>query len=160
LTKERKMLEEKILEDYKAAMLAKDKAKASTLSFLRAQLQNFAKEKRKDKLEDSDVIAVIKKQVRRYQDSIEQFKNGNRQDLVDREQKELEILNSYLPPQLSDEELKKIIDGVISSIGATSMKEMGKVMKQVMAEVGDKSDGKTVSNIVKQKLSCIRQEQK
>ncbi|MFH1655423.1 MAG: GatB/YqeY domain-containing protein [Candidatus Omnitrophota bacterium] len=154
------MLEEKILKDYKAAMLAKDTAKSSILSFLRAQMQNLAKEKKKDKLEDKDVISVIKQEVKRHQDSIEQFKKGNRQDLVDKEAKELEILKLYLPKQLSDDELKKVIDEVVSSLGATDMKQMGQVMKEVMAKVGDSADGKMVSSLVKEKLAPPKEEQK
>ena len=147
------MLEEKILKDYKAAMIAKDTIKSSTLSFLRAEFQSLAKEKKKEKLEDSDCISIVKRQVKRHQDSIEQFKKGQRQDLVDKEQKELEILKSYLPKQLSGEEVKKIVDEVVVSLGATGMKEMGKVMKEVMAKVGDSADGKMVSSLVKVKLS-------
>ena len=152
------MLEEKILKDYKAAMLAKDTAKSSILSFLRAQFQNLAKEKRTDKLEDKDVISVIKREVKKHQDSIEQFKKGNRQDLVDKETKELEILKSYLPKQLSEDEVKKIVDEVVSSLGATDMKQMGQVMKEVMAKVGDSADGKIISNLVKAKLSPPKEE--
>lgn len=154
------MLEDKILEDYKAAMLSKDKIKSSILSFLRADFSNFAIEKRKKKLDDPDVITIIKRQVKKHEDSIEQFKKGNRNDLVEKEQAELNILKSYLPEQLPEEELKKIIDEIVSSSGATSIKDMGKVMKEVMAKVGDKADGKLISNIVKEKLSPPKQEEK
>lgn len=147
------MLEDKILEDYKAAMLAKDKIKSSTLSFLRADFNNYAIDKQKKKLDDSDVIAVIKNQIKRHQDSIDQFKKGNRLELADKEEKELAILKSYLPAQLSEEELKKVIAEVVSSLGASTMKDMGKVMKEVLAKVGDKADNKTASDLVKQKLT-------
>jgi len=154
------MLEEKILKDYKAAMLAKDAAKSSILSFLRAQFQNLAKEKKKDKLEDKDAISIIKREVKRHQDSIEQFKKGNRQDLVDKETKELDILKSYLPKQLSEDELKKAIDEVVLSLGATDMKQMGQIMKEVMAKVGDSADGKMVSSLVKAKLTPAKEDKK
>lgn len=147
------MLEEKILQDYKAAMLAKDKIKSSTLSFLRADFNNYAIDKRKKKLEDSDVIAVIKAQIKKHQDSVEQFKKGNRLELAEKEQKELEILKSYLPKQLSEDEIKKVIAEVVASVGAAGIKDMGKVMKEVLAKVGDKADNKTVSELVKQKLN-------
>ncbi len=147
------MLEDKILEDYKAAMLAKDKIKSSTLSFLRADFNNYAIDKRKKKLDDSDVIIVIKSQIKKHQDSIEQFKKGNRLELADKEEKELEILKSYLPAQLSEDEIKKIVAEIITAVGETGMKDMGKVMKEVLAKVGDKADNKTVSELVKQKLN-------
>lgn len=150
------MLEDKILEDYKAAMLAKDKIKSSTLSFLRADFNNYAIDKRKKKLDDSDVIAVIKSQIKKHQDSIEQFKKGDRLELADKETKELEILKSYLPAQLSEEEVKKAISEIITSVGASGIKDMGKVMKEAMAKIGDKADNKLVSEIVKEKLSSIK----
>ncbi|MBM3247991.1 MAG: GatB/YqeY domain-containing protein [Candidatus Omnitrophica bacterium] len=146
------MLEERILEDYKAAMLAKDKIKASTLSFLRADFNNYAIDKRKKQLEDADVVAVIKSQIKKHQDSIEQFKKGSRLELAEKEEKELAILKSYLPAQLSEDEIKKVIAEVVVSVGAAGIKDMGKVMKEVLAKVGDKADNKTVSELVKQKL--------
>ena len=149
------MLEEKILNDYKEAMKTKDTAKSSTLSFLRAELMNVAIEKRKKNLDDNDVIAVIRKQIKQHQDSVEQFKRGNRQDLVDKEAKELEILKSYLPPQPSAEEIKKIIEEVILATGAQGLKDMGKVMKEVMAKIGSGADGKLVSDLVKEGLSKV-----
>ncbi len=146
------MLEEKILNDYKEAMKSKDTLKASTLSFLRAQFINLAIEKKKKSLEDSDCVAVIKKLIKQHQDSIEQFKQGNRQDLVDKETKELEILKSYLPPELSEEEIKKIIEEAVSLTAAQGIKDMGKVMKEVSAKIAGRADNKLVSELVKAKL--------
>ncbi|MFC1704429.1 GatB/YqeY domain-containing protein [Candidatus Omnitrophota bacterium] len=145
-------LEERILKDYKEAMKSKDSLKSSALNFLRAQLLNTAKEKRKEALDDAEVIAVIKKQVKQRQDSIEQFKKGNRQDLVEKETKELEILQSFLPAQLSPEKIGSIVEEVIKELDATSMKDMGSVMKEVKERTASAADGKTVSEIVKSKL--------
>ncbi len=147
------MLEEKILNDYKEAMKNKDTLKSSILSFLRAEMINLAIEKKKKLLDDSDVMAVIRKQVKQHQDSIEQFKQGNRLDLADKEAKELEILKAYLPPQLSEEELKKIIEEVIASVGAQGLKDMGKVMKELNSKIAGKADGKLTSDLVKERLS-------
>ena len=94
------MLEEKIMQDYVAAMKAQDKVRSSALSFLRAKLKDVIIEKRVKALDDSDVIAVIKKQVKQRQEAIEQFKLGNRQDLVDKETTEMAILKSYLPAEI------------------------------------------------------------
>ena len=146
------MLEEKILNDYKEAMKARDTLKSSVLSFLRADMINLAIAKKKKVLDDSEVISVIKKQIKQRQDSIEQFKNGNRPDMADKETRELEILKSYLPPELSVDEVKKIIEEVISATGAKEMKDMGKVMKEVTAQIAGRADGKLVSDLVKEIL--------
>lgn len=150
------MLEDKILNDYKEAMKNKDTLKASTLSFLRAQFMNLAIEKRKKLLNDIDAIAAIKKQIKQHLDSIEQFKQGNRQDLVDKETKELEILKSYLPPELPVEEIKKIIEEAIAVTGAQDMKDMGKVIKETNTKVAGRADGKLVSDLVKERLSPLK----
>ena len=134
-------------------MKSRDEIRASTLSFLRSAISSAAIEKRKKNLDDAQVIGVIKKQVKTHQDSIEQFKKGNRADLVEKETKELQILKSYLPAELPAEELKKIIEDVIAQTGAATMKEMGRVMKEVMAKVGNQADGKTLSGLVKERLS-------
>lgn len=147
------MLEEKILNDYKEAMKNKDAIKSSTLSFLRAQMMNVAIEKRKKALDDNDVIAIIKKQIKQHRDSIEQFNKGNRQDLVDKESEELKILESYLPQQLSPEEIKKIIEEAIVAVGAQrDLKDMGRVMKEVMPKIAQLADAKLVSDLVKESL--------
>jgi hypothetical protein len=147
------MLEEKILNDYKQALKSKDKAKASALSFLRSNLMNQAIALKKKSLQDDEAISVIKKMVRQHQDSIEQFKQGGREDLVAKEAQELEILKAYLPPELSLNEVKQIIEEVVNQLQAQSMKDMGRVMKEVMAKVASRADGKLVSDLVKQKLN-------
>jgi uncharacterized protein YqeY len=147
------MLEDKILNDYKEAMKSKDAVKVSTLSFLRAAMKNLGIEKKKDKLEDGDAIAVVKKQIKQRQDSIEQFKKGNRPDLAAKEEKELEILKVYLPEELSAVEVKKIIEEIIAATGASGVKDMGKVMKEVMAKTAHRADGKLVSDLVKERLT-------
>lgn len=147
------MLEEKILNDYKEAMKSKDALRSSVLSFLRAEMINAAMAKKKAKLDDSEVIPVLKKQIKQRQDSIEQFTKGGRQDLADKEAKELEILKAYLPPEMPAEEIKKIIEEVVVSTGALGPKDMGKVMKEVAAKVAGLADGKLVSDLVKERLS-------
>ena len=145
-------LEEKIMEDYKKAMKDKDAAKVSTLSFLRADLKYAAIDKRKDKLEDADVLTVIKKQVKQRQDSIEQFKNGGRQDLADKETKELEILKSYLPQQLSEDKIREIIEEAVKETGASWPQDMGKLMKALLPKLSGQADNKLVSELVKARL--------
>jgi len=147
------MLEEKIFNDYKEAMKNRDTLKSSALSFLRASLINVAIEKKKKNLDDSDCIAVIKKQIKQRQDSIEQFQKGNRQDLADKETKELEFLKSYLPPELPVEEIRKIIEEAVVLTAAQDMKDMGKVMKEVTAKIVGRADSRLVSDLVRERLS-------
>lgn len=146
------MLEDKIFNDYKQALKDKDSTKSSTLSFLRSAMANALIEKRKKNLDDTEVIGIIKKQVKQHLDSIEQFKKGNRQDLVDKETKELQILRSYLPKELSQEDTEKIIEEVILETQASGPKDMGRVMKEVMSKAAGKADGKLVSDLVKSRL--------
>jgi len=146
------MLEEKILNDYKGAMKSRDTLKSAVLSFLRAEMKNMAIAKKKDSLDDNETVVVIRKQIKARQESIEQFKNGNRQDLADKESRELEILKTYLPPELSPDEIKKIIEEAVAETGAQGIKDMGKVMKEVTAKVSGKADGKLVSDSVRQRL--------
>lgn len=147
------MLEEKILEDFKKAMKDKDASRVSTLSFLRSEMKNIAIDKRVSRLEDADVIAVIKKQVKQRQDSIEQFNAGSRADLAQKETKELEILKSYLPEQMSEDKIKEIIDQVVTLVGAKGAQDMGKVMKELLPKLSGRADNKLVSELVKQRLT-------
>lgn len=154
------MLEEKIFNDYKEALKNKDKIKSSILNFLRANLMNLAIKLKKKSLDDNEAIGEIKKLVKQHRDSIEQFKQGGRDDLVAQESQELEILKSYLPLELSPDEISEIIDGVILEIQAKELKDMGRVMKEVMAKVASQADGKAVSELVNRKLSEIQKKQK
>jgi uncharacterized protein len=147
-------MEKKILDDYKGAMKARDSLKSSVLSCLRAEIMNMALAKKKNNLDDNEVLAVIKKQVKQHQDSIDQFTKGNRLDLVEKEVKELKILEAYLPAQISAEELKKVVEEIIVACGACGMKDMGKVMKEATARVGASADSKALSELVRAKLSA------
>ena len=147
------MLEEKIYQDYVEALKAKNKSKTDFLSLIRAELKNQAIDLKKEKLEDPEVLAVLKKQQKRLQDTKESISSSQRQDLLEDVERELAILNEYLPPALSEEELSKIIDEVIAETGASTMKDMGRVMKEVLARVGAQADSKKVSQLVKNKLS-------
>jgi uncharacterized protein YqeY len=147
------MLEEKIFNDYKEAMKNKDGLKSSVLNFLRAEFMNVAIARKKKTLDDGDCLTVIRKQIKERQDSIEQFTKGNRQDLADKETKELQILKVYLPKELSEDEIKGIIEEAIVLTQAAGMKDMGKVMKEATAKIAGRADGKLVSELVKTRLS-------
>ncbi len=147
------MLDKQINSDYVAAMKAKDADKVATINFLRAQIKNVKIDKKCDELKDEEVIAVIKKQVKQRQDSIEQFTKGGREDLAEKEAQELAILKEYLPEEMPAEEVEGIVAAVIAEVGASSLKDMGKVMKEVVSKVAGRADGKMVSELVKKKLS-------
>lgn len=146
------MLQDKISKDYIQAMKAKDSQTSGALSFLRAQLKNIIIEKRVEQLSDEEVISVIKKQVKQRQDSIEQFKQGGRKDLVGKEEAELAILKQYLPEEMPEAELVKIIEETIAETNASSMKDMGSVMKSVGAKTAGRADNKRLSQLIKDAL--------
>lgn len=146
------MLIEKIERDLKNALKSKDQLRVSTLRLLKSAIGYLAIEK-KDDLKDDDVISVIKKQVKQRKDSIEGFKKGNREDLAQKEHSELEILKVYLPEEITPEALSVIIDEAINETGASTSKDMGMVMKAVMAKTKGSADGKAVSSIVNEKLN-------
>jgi len=147
------MLEDKILNDYKESMKARDQLKTSVLSFLRAEVNNVAIAKKKNNLDDNEIVAVIKKQIKQRQDSIEQFTKGGRQEMAEKEKKEAEILKVYLPAEMPADEIKKVIEEAVIGTGAQGMKDMGKVMKEVNAKISGKADGKLVSDLVRERLS-------
>ncbi len=146
-------LEEKINQDYIQAMKARDSFTSSVVSFLRAQIKNVKVDKRVEQVSDEDVISVVKKQVKQRLDSITQFKAGGRIDLADKEEKELVLLKTYLPAEMSMEQLKSIVEEVIVSSGAASIKDMGRVMKDVLARTAGQADNQTVGALVKERLN-------
>jgi len=146
-------LEDKINQDYVKAMKARDSFTSSVLSFLRAQIKNVKVDKRLETVPDEDVISVIKKQAKQRQDSITQFKAGGRNDLAEKEEKEFIVLKSYLPVEMPVEELKAIIEEVISASQAASIKDMGRVMKDVLGRTAGRADNQTVGALVKERLT-------
>lgn len=149
----RMSLEDKISADYIEAMKARDSERSSTLSFLRAQVKNIKIDKRLEKVSDEDVIAIVKKQVKQRLESITQFKNGNRPELAAKEEAELAILKQYLPTEMSSEALSAVVAEVIKTTGANSIKDMGRVMKDVLAKTAGAADNQAVSAMVKELLA-------
>jgi uncharacterized protein YqeY len=148
-------LQNKVNEDIKEAMRSKEAVKLSTLRILKnaigfTAVQNGSSDKT---LPDSDVMVIIRKQISMRQDAVNQFTTGNRMDLVEKEKAEIDVLKTYLPPEMELSELENIVDGVILELGATSKKEMGNVMKKVLALVNGRADNKTVSSTISQKLT-------
>lgn len=144
---------DKISADLTAAMRAKDQLRLDTLRMAKAALMNREVEKKRS-LDDAESQQVVVSMIKQRRDSIEQFRNGGRPELADKEQREIEVLEGYLPPPLGDTELEAIVAEAIAEAGATSPKDMGRVMKGVMAKLaGRAADGKVVSDLVKKKLA-------
>ena len=147
-------LVEKVNEDMKLAMKSQDKEKLSVVRMLKSAIQ-LAKIELKHELSDEEVVDVVAKQIKMRKDSITEFTKAGRNDLADQYQAEVEILNAYMPEQLSLEEVTKIIDEVFASVNPTSPKQMGLIMKEVNPKVRGKFDMGEVSKIIKDKLSNL-----
>ena len=147
------MLEERIHNDYIAALKSKNKHKSGFLSFIRADLKNKAIDLKKEKLDDDEVLLVLQKQKKRLEDTKESIEKSGRTELLEEVNLEFSILSEYLPKALSESELTAIIDEVITSTNASSMKDMGAVMKEVRTRVGARAEAKKISDLVKQKLT-------
>jgi uncharacterized protein YqeY len=139
------MLMKQIEEDLKAALKSKNSTKLETLRMLKAAVNNFLIEKKKDKIDDAEIIPIIQKQVKQRLDSIEGFTRGGRTDLVTREADEKAILEAYLPKPLSDEELKSLVQKAIQSTGAKGKNDLGKVMKEVMGQSQGRAEGRRIN---------------
>jgi len=148
-------MEQKLREDLKSAMISKDEVKVSTLRLLLSELTYAKVAKKVETLSDEDIISVIQKAVKQRKESITSYKAGDREDLAVKEEAELAILETYLPEQISDEELTKIVDESITKTSASSMGDMGKVIGMVMGQVGQKVEGARVSSLVKERLSSV-----
>jgi uncharacterized protein YqeY len=149
-------LKEQIGEDIKTAMKAKDKVRLQTVRSIKKAILEKEVELRpqgKDSLTPEQEIELLSQQAKQRRDSIEQFKNAGRDDLADKESQELEVIESYLPAQASDEEIEAIVDELIAASGASTMKDLGKVMGPAMKQLKGKADGKKIQALVKSKLS-------
>lgn len=145
-------MRERILNDIKEAMKAQDKELLSVIRMVKGAMQ-LEEINLKRKLNDDEVISVIQKQIKTRKESIEEFKKANRNDLVEKTSKEVEILNKYMPEQLSNEEINKIIDEAFELIKPTSMKDMGKIMGKINPKIKGKADMSYVSSTIKEKLN-------
>jgi uncharacterized protein len=147
-------LQKQIDEDLKDAMRAKDATRLSVLRLLKAALKNAIIEKvgADGELNDADAIAVIRKQVKQRQDSIESFEKGGRAELAEKERAEMAVLNQYLPQAMSVDELQLIVADTIREVGATSRAQMGVVMKALQPKIAGRADGKTLSGEVQKQL--------
>ena len=163
-------LKDKIKEDLKKSQKERDELKVSVLRLLLSSLLNKEKEKRykvyqadnniaekelndKSYLTDEEIMDVISSEIKKRREAVLEFEKGKRQDLAEKEKKEMEILKPYLPEQMPEEEIRKLVKDIISMVGAKEQKDMGRVMAQLMPKVKGKADGSLISGIVKELLS-------
>lgn len=145
------VLIEQIQNDLKEAQLARDEVKVSTLRLLLSEIKN-AEISKGENLQDSDIVAVLQREVKKRKEAAAAFKVGGREQQAQKEELEAKVLEGYLPQQLPIEELTKIVQEAINEVGATSIADMGKVMGVVMGKVKGQADGGTVSSLVKERL--------
>ena len=145
-------LKDRLQSELKEALKAKDKVKLESVRAIINAVKN-QEINSKTELDDSAIEKIISTLVKQHKDSIEQFKKGNRDDLVKKEEQELKILISFLPEQLSEEDIKKVVKETIAQLGDVSQKDLGRVMKAVMPKLQNRADGKLVNKIVRENLS-------
>ena len=146
------MLQEKLTSDLKEAMRSGDKTRLSVIRMIRARLQN-AEIAQQKKLDDPDILGLIAKEAKEHRESIEEFKKGNRNDLIDKEEAELSILLEYLPQQLSRDEVVSAARQAIEEVGAQGPGDKGKVMQKLMPQLKGKAEGRDINEVVTELLS-------
>jgi len=142
----------KLQEEMKAAMKSGDKDKLSTIRMLISEIKKVQIDSKKE-LSDEEIISILQKYIKQRKEAYVQYEQAGRKDLAEKELKEIEIVQQFLPPPLSEEELIKIVEETIKEVGASSIKDMGKVVKAVMDKVKGRAEGYLISKIVKEKLS-------
>ena len=145
------MLKEKLMEDLKVSMREKNNLRKNTVQMVRAAILQIEKDKGIE-VDDNKILEIIAKEVKSKKDALVDFEKGGRQDLIEQTNGEIAILQEYLPKQLTHDELKEKIKEVIEKVGATSIKDMGVVMKEAKAQIGTAADGKSINEVVKELL--------
>ena len=144
-------LKQKLQEDLKSSMKNKDAIKKSVITLIRSSIKQYEVDNRVE-LQDDEIVDLIAKQLKQTRDSREEFAKAGRDDLVSKAEADIEVLKEYLPQQLSEEELNEIVISTISEVGATSMKDMKKIMTSIMPKVKGRADGKLINELVKKNL--------
>ena len=146
------MLKEKLLEDLKQSMKEKNTNRKNVVQMVRAGILQVEKDKG-IQLEDAQVLEIIAKELKKRKDSLADFEKANREDLINQVNEEISVLEEYLPKQLSDEELESKIQEIITTVGATTIKDLGMVMKEAKTEIGAQADGKRINEVVRKLLN-------
>ncbi|MEY4689803.1 MAG: hypothetical protein RIT19_128 [Verrucomicrobiota bacterium] len=145
-------LQQRVTDELKASMMAREVVRTATLRMLKAALGYAQIEKKTETLPDAEVMAVIQREAKKRRDSIEEFEKGGRAEMAANERAELEVLSGFLPKALSPEELEALVRGVIAEVGATTKKDMGAVMKAAQTKVDGRADGRAISALVSRLL--------
>ena len=143
------MLKEKLMEDLKSAMKNKEEIRKNTVQMVRAAILQIEKDKG-IQVEDDKILEIIAKEVKSKRDALKDFEKAAREDLITQTNEEIAILQEYLPKQLSREEIKIELEKIIAEVGATTMKDMGNIMKEAKAKMGASADGKTINEVAKE----------
>jgi len=146
------MLKEKLMEDLKNSMKEKNNLRKNVVQMVRAAILQMEKDKGIE-VDDNKILEIIAKEVKTRNDSLVDFEKGGREDLVEQAKQEISVLSEYLPKQLTKEELKEKLTKIIADLGATSIKDMGAVMKEAKAQIGTAADGRTINEVVKELLA-------
>ena len=141
-------LQERIQQELKAAMLAKEADRLATLRLLKSALGYLQIERKTDNLSDPEVISVVQKEIKKRRDAIEQYTNGGRPELAEKEAREIAVLEDLLPQPMSAQDLEQLVRSTIQELGAVSKRDMGPVIKAVQAKAAGRADGKTISGVV------------
>jgi hypothetical protein len=141
-------LQERLSQEIKSAMLAKDAERLGTLRLLKSALGYAQIEKKSETTSDADFVALVQKEVKKRRDSVEQFEKGGRAELAEKEKAEIKVLETFLPQAMSESDLEQLVRTTIQEVGATSKKDMGSVIKAVQAKAAGRADGKTISGLV------------
>ena len=147
-------MKDELLQDLKEAMKNKDTLRKDTITMLRAAILQVEKDSQKT-LTDDEICAIVAKEVKKRKESVKEYEDAGRQDIADSLKQEVEILSKYLPEQLSQEEIVKLVEDAVKESGAASPRDMGKVMSILRPKTAGKADGKLASDIVKEKLANI-----
>ncbi len=141
-------LQDRLSQEIKSAMLAKDQDRLGALRMLKSAIGYYQIEKKTETLPDSDFIFLVQKEIKKRRDSIDQFEQGGRAELAAKEKQEITVLEAFLPQALPPDELEKLVRDTIAETGATSKKDMGAVIKSVQAKAAGRADGKSISQLV------------
>lgn len=144
-------LKDQLMDDFKDAMKNKEKERLSTLKMIKSDIRNEEIEKGED-LSDDEIRSILSKQAKNREDSIEQYRDGDREDLAEKEERELEIIRDYLPEPLTPEELRNLVEETIDEVDASDMSDMGDVMDSIMPRVRGRAVGGQVNQLVREKL--------
>lgn len=145
-------MKEELLQDLKEAMKNKETLRKDTITMLRAAILQVEKDSRKT-LNDDEICAIVAKEVKKRKESVKEYEDAGREDIAENLKKEIEILSKYLPEQLTEEEIRKMVEDAVKESGAASPRDMGKVMSILRPKTAGKADGKLVSDIVKERLA-------